>query len=922
MWMKGLWQQFWLLIIVICFSIFLVAVSENCEENQFRCDNGQCIHGFAKCDQEVDCQDGSDERNCTIRNCANTTEFQCEDKRNCIPKHWKCDGSEDCTDGSDERNCALCAPGRFLCHKSNGQCITGGWKCDGEKDCPNGEDESDETCSKKRECPKDHFLCPGTSKCIPNVWLCDTDFDCPNQEDERLNCSPKPCSDGEFSCKNDPNEPQECVAKSWKCDGFKDCENGFDEANCNTSVSNFCNETQFACDNSLCIPKSKVCDGYIDCAHKEDEASCSEITCGKDEFFCSSSKLCIPDSLRCNGHPDCLNLTNGVAVDEYNCSSSQLNRFKKCELIGKIDCSDKDIDDPNYEKRCVDWDDFCSKKEKCGASNEEINRVCNIKEECDKTVGSCQGCFPTETSKREACYCPIGYELAADRNSCQAKTKCFNWGVCSHPKKCRMLEGYPKCYCDEGYHLRNRTCRAITPGFIMYAHSHIVKAFSTNANHHSQQPKTIVNQSRHALALAVDINQNRVFYSDMNMGSIWRVDLKEDDLSPRSRTQIQVEKLKLVEGLAYDWVSENLYWTDNGRKVIEVMEANNPTNRRELFTENLMEPRGLAIDPRNGWMYWSDWGKEARIEKAGMDGTKRQTLLAKQNGILWPNGLAIDYYTDTLFWVDGSLSTINRVSLDGTKRSIVFGDANYLRLPYSLAVFEDYIYLSDWSTHGLFKIDKYADIRKNFSVEKLVISRFAVNSVQVFHKKQQPDVADNPCSDNRGGCSHLCLISPRVHSTAPLERTCACPSTGKFTFDGKTKCVSNVKPENTEGGSSSSPDNVDRPVKRQVSADSKAVGRVAGIVIACLVLILILSGIAGYFVHRSYRKRFIRSMNFDNPVYRKTTTSEANEDVLLKLSSNDGSHIPNGINRPTAINHVQMTTEHLMTGELSNHSLA
>ena len=40
-------------------------------------------------------------------------------------------------------------------------------------------------------------------------------------------------------------------------------------------------------------------------------------------------------------------------------------------------------------------------------------------------------------------------------------------------------------------------------------------------------------------------------------------------------------------------------------------------------------------------MYWTDWGKEAKIERSGMDGGSRKTLIAKGNGLEWPNGLTI-----------------------------------------------------------------------------------------------------------------------------------------------------------------------------------------------------------------------------------------------------------------------------------------
>ena len=40
-------------------------------------------------------------------------------------------------------------------------------------------------------------------------------------------------------------------------------------------------------------------------------------------------------------------------------------------------------------------------------------------------------------------------------------------------------------------------------------------------------------------------------------------------------------------------------------------------------------------------IYWTDWGSSPKIEKAGYDGSNRQTIAS--TGLKWPNGLAFDY---------------------------------------------------------------------------------------------------------------------------------------------------------------------------------------------------------------------------------------------------------------------------------------
>lgn len=62
------------------------------------------------------------------------------------------------------------------------------------------------------------------------------------------------------------------------------------------------------------------------------------------------------------------------------------------------------------------------------------------------------------------------------------------------------------------------------------------------------------------------------------------------------------------------------------------------------------------------------------------------------------------------------------------------------------------------------------------------------------------------------------------------------------------------------------------------------VGTVAVIAIAVVVGLAVLVVIIGCFIYRKYTKRNIKSMNFDNPVYRKTTeeTVRINRDSALE----------------------------------------
>jgi len=60
---------------------------------------------------------------------------------------------------------------------------------------------------------------------------------------------------------------------------------------------------------------------------------------------------------------------------------------------------------------------------------------------------------------------------------------------------------------------------------------------------------------------------------------------------------VLVNQTSTPDGVAFDWVHRNLYWTDTGKNTIEVISLE--TRHRKIVVQlELDEPRALVVDPR------------------------------------------------------------------------------------------------------------------------------------------------------------------------------------------------------------------------------------------------------------------------------------------------------------------------------------
>ncbi|XP_073936172.1 low-density lipoprotein receptor-related protein 8 isoform X7 [Castor canadensis] len=851
---------------------------QECTKDQFRCRNDRCIPFVWRCDEDNDCSDNSDEDDCPKKTCADS-DFTC-DNGHCIHQQWKCDGDEECPDGSDESEATctrqVCPAEKLSCGPTSHNCVPASWRCDGEKDCKGGADEAG--CATL--CAPHEFQCSNRS-CLAAVFVCDGDDDCGDGSDER-GCADPACGHHEFRC----GGGGACIPERWVCDRQFDCEDRSDEAAelCGrtgrtglgtTSAPAACAPTtQFACRSGECIHLGWRCDGDRDCKDMSDEADCPALgTCRGDEFQCGDG-TCVLAIKRCNREQDC--------------------------------------PDGSDEAGCL----------------QEVN-------ECLHNNGGCSH-ICTDLKIGFECTCPAGFQLL-DQKTCGDIDECEDPDACS--QICVNYKGYFKCECHPGYEMDTLTknCKAVvgkSPSLI-FTNRHEVRRIDLVKRDYSR----LIPMLKNVVALDVEVATNRIYWCDLSYRKIYSAYM--DKASDPAEQEVLIdEQLHSPEGLAVDWVHKHIYWTDSGNKTISVATVDGG-RRCTLFSRDLSEPRAIAVDPLRGFMYWSDWGYQAKIEKSGLNGVDRQTLVS--DNIEWPNGITLDLLNQRLYWVDSKLHQLSSIDFSGGNRKMLIFSTDFLSHPFGIAVFEDKVFWTDLENEAIFSANRLNGLEISILAENLNNP----HDIVIFHELKQPRAADacELSAQPNGGCEYLCLPAPQISSHSP-KYTCACPDTMWLGPDMKrcyrtpqststttlasatTRTVPATRaPRTTVHSPAYQNHSTEKPSQATATSNSVSVprapsislstpspatsnhsqhygnesGKMGSTVTAAVIGILVPIGViallcmSGYLIWRNWKRKNTKSMNFDNPVYRKTTEEEDEDELHIGRTAQIGHVYPAAI---------------------------
>lgn len=182
------------------------------------------------------------------------------------------------------------------------------------------------------------------------------------------------------------------------------------------------------------------------------------------------------------------------------------------------------------------------------------------------------------------------------------------------------------------------------------------------------------------------------------------------------------------------------------------------------------------------YIFFSEWDRPANISRANSDGSG---LIVFRNVTLgWPNGLALDYELDRVYWCDALLDHVQHANLDGTDVKTI--SSRLIRHPFSIVVHREWMYITDWRLDAIIKLHKLTGEQEEVLVREPQTNR--LYGVKVFSESVQHLSFFHYCSFHNN-CEKLCFVIPTPvegRSQPELTPKCGCPYGEKLNADNRT----------------------------------------------------------------------------------------------------------------------------------------
>uniref|UniRef100_A0A182PBK9 EGF-like domain-containing protein n=1 Tax=Anopheles epiroticus TaxID=199890 RepID=A0A182PBK9_9DIPT len=278
--------------------------------------------------------------------------------------------------------------------------------------------------------------------------------------------------------------------------------------------------------------------------------------------------------------------------------------------------------------------------------------------------------------------------------------------------------------------------------------------------------------------LAYNSRTGQAFVADNGRRAIFAVELDTH------RTQRVVHGgIGSVSALAFDYLSNTLYWSDAERSTIEIYSLQ--TAHRAIVQHYLGEdaPVALALLPEAGKMFVALRSRSGHthIDRQAMTGRGPHAHVIEER--LGGNGtiaFAVDPDLQAVFWGDSGTGRIEITSYEGDTRHLY---REYLREPVALTIVGTELFWTCRGSQRLYWSDKHnGGATKRINVQ-LPPDMATVPEMIPIAATAPLQKHDHPCDRQNGGCSHLC-VSGGLYASA-----CVCPTGMVFNSSLSRTCI-------------------------------------------------------------------------------------------------------------------------------------
>ncbi|XP_036701198.1 low-density lipoprotein receptor-related protein 8 isoform X23 [Balaenoptera musculus] len=735
-----------------------------------------------------------------------------------------------------------------------------------------------------KECEEDQFRCRN-ERCIPSVWRCDEDDDCSDNSDED-DCPKKTCADSDFTC-----DDGHCIRERWKCDGEEECPDGSDES----------------------------------------EATCTKQVCPAEKLSCGpTSHKCVPASWRCDGEKDCES-----GVDEAGCATwlnECLHNNGGCSHI----CTDLKI---GFECTCPSGYRLLDQKT-CGDIDE-----CEDPDACSQICVNYKGYFK--------CECHPGYEMDTLTKNCKAVAGRSPSLIFTNRHEVRRIDLVKRDYSRLIPMLKNVVALDVEVAtnriyWCDLSYRKIYSAYMDKASDPTEQEVLIDEQLHSPEGLAVDWVHKHIYWTDSGNKTI-----SVATVDGGRRCTLFSRDLSEPRAIAVDPLRGFVYWSDWGYKAKIEKSGLNGMHRQTLVSDGIEWPNGITLDLLNQRLYWVD-SKLHQLSSIDFSGGNRKMLISSPDFLSHPFGIAV--FEDKVFWTDlenEAIFSANR--LNGLEISIL---AENLNNPHDIVIFHElkqpraadacelsaqpnggceYLCLpapqisshspkytcacpdtmrlgpdmkrcyrapqsTSTTTLASTTTRTVADTTRapgttvrspayqNHSTETPSLAAAVPSSVSVPRAPSISPSTPRPATSNHSQhCCHERQRHPckqKCSRTQPLLTLIVCLCHTLLTWMRE-------HPSDLEASSALVSVLSTLDGNESGKMGSTVTAAVIGIIVPMVVIALLC--MSGYLIWRNWKRKNTKSMNFDNPVYRKTTEEEDEDELHIGRAAQIGHVYPAAI---------------------------